>query len=266
MAKQPDEQIIKSRARRRLIGAIALALAVVVILPMVLDSEPRITGQDIDLRIPASDKVGEFVPGVALSEVLEAASQAESAVSPQAASDVPVVAKAAASGKITVAEVKPEGLNQAAISTVQAEVRKPEDRPVEVKKLETKPAEVRKIEAKPVEAKSAEVKKPEAKPAETKKPEVKPVEAKKPEARTVEVKQAEQTAGTYIVQVGAYSNAETAALEAEKLKGWGFKAYVQLISGTNRVRVGPYVDRNKADEVRHLLEKHGLQPVITAVK
>ncbi len=271
MAKQPDEQIIKSRARRRLIGAIALALAVVVILPMVLDSEPRITGQDIDLRIPAPDKVGEFVPGVALSEVLEAASQAESAVSPQAASEVPVVAKAAASGKITVAEVKPEGLNQVAISTVQAEVRKPEDRPVEVKKPEAKPAEVRKTDAKPVDAKPAEVRNAEAKPveaklAEAKKPEAKPTEAKKPEARPVEAKQAEQTAGTYIVQVGAFSNAETAALEAEKLKGWGFKAYIQLISGTNRVRVGPYVDRNKAEEVRHLLEKHGLQPVITAVK
>ena len=74
MAKPAEEEInIKSRARRRLIGAIALALAVVVILPMVLDSEPKITGQDIDLRIPAPDKVGEFVPGEALSKVVDAA-------------------------------------------------------------------------------------------------------------------------------------------------------------------------------------------------
>lgn len=237
MAKQPDEQIIKSHARRRLIGAIALALAVVVILPMVLDSEPRVTGQDIDLRIPASDKVGEFVPGVALSEVLEAASQAESAVNQPVASEVPAVKfpvpQAAASGKITVAEVKPEDLNTAAIS-------------------------------KPAEAVQAAIKKPEAKPAEAKKPEAKPVEVKKLEAKPVEVKPVEK--GTYIVQIGAFANADTAAQEADKLKAWGFKAYTELIAGTTRVRVGPYVDRNKADEVRQLLEKHGLHPVITAVK
>src|SRR3989338_11334892 len=82
MAKQltDDELNLKRKARRRLIGAIALTLAVVVILPMVLDSEPRPTGQDIELRIPAPDKVGEFVPGVAVSEVAGVSPFAASAV------------------------------------------------------------------------------------------------------------------------------------------------------------------------------------------
>ena len=73
MAKQRTEEDLdlKRKARRRLIGAIALTLAVVVILPMVLDSEPRPTGQDIDLHIPAPDNVGEFIPGVTVSEVAE---------------------------------------------------------------------------------------------------------------------------------------------------------------------------------------------------
>lgn len=71
MAKQmtEDELSIRRKARRRLIGAIALTLAVVVILPMVFDSEPKSGKQDIELRIPAPDKVGEFVPGVAPAEV-----------------------------------------------------------------------------------------------------------------------------------------------------------------------------------------------------
>ncbi len=82
MAKQQteDELNIKRRARRRLVGAIALTLAVVVILPMVLDSEPKPTGKDMDLRIPAADKVGEFVPGVALSDVVKQVETSESAV------------------------------------------------------------------------------------------------------------------------------------------------------------------------------------------
>ncbi|MFA6970406.1 MAG: SPOR domain-containing protein [Gallionella sp.] len=259
MAKQPEEQNIKSRARRRLIGAIALALAVVVILPMVLDNEPRITGQDIDLRIPAPDKVSEFVPGVALSEVLAVASQAESAVSPVTVSEVAAVKlpvpQASASGKITIAEAKPEAGNQAVIN-----------KPAETGPAEVKQPEARQIEVKKPEVRQVEVKKPEVKSAELKKPEVKPVEVKKPEVKPVEAKSVENTAGAYIVQVGAFSNAETATQEADKLKAWGFKSYTELIAGTTRVRVGPYIDRNKADEVRQLLEKHGLHPVIAAVK
>jgi len=39
-----DEELqIKRRARRRLIGAIVLVIAIVVVLPMVLDSEPRVS-------------------------------------------------------------------------------------------------------------------------------------------------------------------------------------------------------------------------------
>ena len=62
MAKEQtnDELNLRRKARRRLIGAVALTLAVVVILPMVLDSEPKPVGQDIELRIPDKDKAGEF--------------------------------------------------------------------------------------------------------------------------------------------------------------------------------------------------------------
>jgi DedD protein len=46
----------KKRARRRLVGAIALALAAAVGLPMLLDSEPKPLTHDIDIQIPAKDK------------------------------------------------------------------------------------------------------------------------------------------------------------------------------------------------------------------
>lgn len=87
MAKQQTEEELnlKRKARRRLVGAIALTLAVVVILPMVLDSEPMLTGQDIELRIPAPDKAGEFIPGLALPEMAEAP-----LFTPAEVADVPV--------------------------------------------------------------------------------------------------------------------------------------------------------------------------------
>lgn len=111
MAKEltDDEQNLRRKARRRLIGASALTLAVVVILPMVLESEPKPAGQDIDLRIPNPDKVGEFVPGVAVSEVAEALPQSEvvpaSAVA--AASAVPVSAVASVPPPISAAPAAP---------------------------------------------------------------------------------------------------------------------------------------------------------------
>ena len=148
MAKQQteEERNIKSRARRRLIGAAALALAVVVILPMVLDREPKVTGRDIDLRIPAPDKVGEFVPGVALSKVADDAAKAESAVSPVSGA----------------APAKPE----AVAPNHAVAVGKIEARPAEAKPpVEAKPAETKPVEARPVETKPAGVKQAQARSA-----------------------------------------------------------------------------------------------------
>ena len=60
-----DEELqLRKRARRRLIGAIALVTAVAVVLPMVLDSEPRPVGQDVNIKIPAPDS-GMFTSKVA---------------------------------------------------------------------------------------------------------------------------------------------------------------------------------------------------------
>lgn len=70
MAEQstsPDAELqLKKRARRRLVGAIALALLAVIVLPMVMDSEPRPPSQDIQVRIPSRDSTGfaaKVLPG-----------------------------------------------------------------------------------------------------------------------------------------------------------------------------------------------------------
>lgn len=218
MAKQltDDELNLRRKARRRLIGTVALTLAVVVILPMVLDREPKPTRQDIDLRIPAPDKVGEFVPGVAASEVAGvspfAASAVEAASAPLAASSVPAVAQTA----------KPAAA--------------PNSEP---------PAP-----ATPKAAAQGKMPPPAA---------AKPAEAKDPAA-------APDNGSGYVAQVGAYSNAGTAKHELDKLKKWGFKAYTEKSGDKIRVRVGPYAERDKAEKVRQLLEKHGLHPVVTSAK
>ena len=67
MAKTVSEEEIqlRKRARRRLVGAITLVIAAVVILPMVLDSKPEQRSHEIDIRIPSEDSVGELAPEAA---------------------------------------------------------------------------------------------------------------------------------------------------------------------------------------------------------
>src|SRR4051812_43924158 len=65
-----DEELqLKKRARRRLVGAIALVLLIVVFLPMILDSEPRPLNQDIAINIPEIPKadVPASTPSVAVT-------------------------------------------------------------------------------------------------------------------------------------------------------------------------------------------------------
>jgi DedD protein len=55
MADTDAQLELKKRARRRLIGAIALVLAAAVFLPMVMDSEPHSGGNDLQIRIPSQE-------------------------------------------------------------------------------------------------------------------------------------------------------------------------------------------------------------------
>ena len=63
MARPISEQELqlKKRARRRLVGAIVLVTAVAVVLPMVLDSEPKPVSSNVAINIPSPDS-GDFKP------------------------------------------------------------------------------------------------------------------------------------------------------------------------------------------------------------
>ena len=51
---------LKRKARRRLVGAIVLALAAAIILPLLLEQEPKPLGDDVSVQIPPVDE-GKFV-------------------------------------------------------------------------------------------------------------------------------------------------------------------------------------------------------------
>jgi DedD protein len=60
--QQQDVDTLKRRGRRRLVGAVALVLLAVIVLPMVFDPEPRRGAPPVNVRIPGEDD-SAFKPG-----------------------------------------------------------------------------------------------------------------------------------------------------------------------------------------------------------
>jgi DedD protein len=87
---------LKKRARRRLVGAAALALFAVIVLPIVMDSEPKPNGQEIQIHIPSQDGdslATRIVPGNAKSMPLRVQDKKlESAESSTVVASVPKAA------------------------------------------------------------------------------------------------------------------------------------------------------------------------------
>jgi DedD protein len=64
MAEAQDVDSLKRRGRRRLVGALALVLLAVIVLPMVFDPEPRRSSRPVSVRIPGEDDT-PFTPKMA---------------------------------------------------------------------------------------------------------------------------------------------------------------------------------------------------------
>lgn len=99
MAKSISEEELqlRKRARRRLIGAIALVTVVAVFLPMALDHEPKPVNQDISIRIPPSGSgtfTSKLAPMPDEKPVAKPASDAPVQPAPPVKGDAPKAAAA----------------------------------------------------------------------------------------------------------------------------------------------------------------------------
>jgi len=213
MAKQilTDEEFkLKRQARRRLIGAIALTILVVVLLPMLLDSEPPVPSQDIALQIPDKDNAGEFVPKM----VLPPLNPSDTASQPASA---PVIAP--------LLDIKP-------VSAVVP----PQTREQPVTAVKPEAAQPKAVQ-------------PEAKPKIESKPAVKPA-----------AKTGAKPHSGFVVQVGAFANADAAKKLQEKLRKQGYPSYTEKSGNKVRVRIGDYSSHAEAEKIRRKLEIQGMQP------
>jgi DedD protein len=243
----------KKRARRRLVGAVALALAVAVGLPMVLDSEPKPLASDIAIQIPSKDKLS-FTPSLSQAAVnseavkvaaRETQEQLEKEMAAKAGADQAAADKAAAAKP--AAEAAPAGKGS----------DKAPDKGLDKNLTITE-----------VKADSKDTPKPESKPAKpAPKSDDKPLAAKPAEggddARAMAILEGkgEAVAAKFMVQVAALSTPEKIAELQDKLKAAGMKPSTQKVpteSGERtRIRVGPY-GKDEAEKVRARLIKMGL--------
>lgn len=221
-----DEELqLKKRARRRLIGAIVLVSTVVVVLPMVLDSEPTPVSQDITIRIPSPDS-GAFTSKIA--PLPESKPAAKAPVQPESAAT-------ADTRQVATGEPKP------AAAVKETVIAKTAEKPEAAKPPPKAPAP-----REPV-AKAAPAPKPESKP-------VPKEEATKKAAPAAE--------GAFVVQVVALSDADKAKQMQQQISAAGLKAYTEVVKtargDVTRVRVGPFAARDAADKAQQQLKAIGL--------
>jgi DedD protein len=235
-----DEMALRRRARRRLVGAVAIALTSFVVLPMLFDGEPKPLGPDVEIRIPAQNSAFEptqpVIPRAPLEDEFAEANQLAKTQSAEPTQPL-LPAPTLEPGAPPVVPVMPEKQVQPA-----REPAKPEQK-------------TQVAVAQPVEKISP---KPEVKPPP--KPEVKP--PPKPEVKPPLKPDQTFASQGYFLQLGAFTKPSNAHQLHEKAIAAGFNAVLVTTNNQYRVRVGPIPQHDKAKEMQARLKAKGFSPVL----
>ncbi len=263
----------RRKARRRLLGAIVLALGAAILLPLLLETEPRPLGDDVSIQIPPVDN-GKFVSRLSPDKAKEAkpdinaapkSGEAPAPISPAApaptpASNAPNGGAAANAPPATTASAPPP-----------ATAPEPATRPIT-------PAPKAVADAGALAEATSK-----ATPAATDSPTApEPVPAAAPAAVTLAgatdtnasaaapAADAPRKPEGFIIQLAAFTDDKGANAFANKMKKLGYPAYTEPVQ-TNRgklwrVRVGGYPTRAAANDALANLKAAGHNGLVSAVK
>lgn len=214
-AASPAEsiEVMRRRARHRLIGAVVLVLAAVIGFPILFDTQPRPVAVDIPIEIPDRNKARPLAPPPPVQ-----APVATGKVTPPAPAPAASVAQAAPASAPAVAEKAPAPApaTEKLAQSLPAPEKKPEP------KAETRP-----------QPSAAEGAKARAL-----------LEGKSLDTADAGVR--------YVVQVGAFAERDKALQAQRKLDRAGLKNYTQVADTEEgkriRVRAGPFASRGEADK------------------
>ncbi|CAG0979993.1 hypothetical protein BURK1_01692 [Burkholderiales bacterium] len=228
---------LKRRGRRRLIGAVVLALVAAIVVPMLLESEPRPLGEDVSVRIPPVDE-GKFVTGLGDARPQPEPAKTAPSVSPPSA---PAVAApeppVAAGGAAPAASAGQDAAARRSLADAEKSVLSPG---------------ARAGAAEPV---------PEAATA---------TKAAAAPARADATPKAEPARNGFVVQLAAFSDDKGANALGNRLRRAGYAAYTESLTTSRgtlwRVRVGPYPSREAAAQARDRLKGEGHAGIVVPAK
>lgn len=212
-AAQPESaELVRKRAKHRLIGSAVLVLTGVLGFPLLFDTQPRPVAVDIPIEIPGRN-----------------------AARPQPVATPAPSAKPAANEKVGI----DSGLSE------KEEIIQQKTAETQMQRAQT----AIKTEAKALPKTEARAE-PKAEP-KTAQPEPRPVAKATPPAAADAAKAVAGDA-RLVVQVGAFSDADKAREARLKLEKAGLKTYTQVAETKDgkriRVRVGPFVTKAEADK------------------
>lgn len=228
-SRSPAETIddMRRRARHRLIGATVLVLIGVLGFPLLFDTQPRPIQVDIPIEIPDRDKTRPLGAGGKIAAAEPAATPAAPPSPPAAVAAPPVADKVPANASLAAKEevVAEKPARAAPVKDDKQEKR------VAAAPAVPEPKAERKVEAKAPVASDEGAKARallEGKPA---------------------VAEGQER---FVLQVGAFADADKARETRTRLERAGLKTYTQEVDTKDgkriRVRVGPYTQRAEADK------------------
>lgn len=240
MQDNDAQQQLKKRARRRLVGAVFFASIVALLLPLLMDHDPRPPVQDVAIHIPGQDEK-PFAPALV-------------AVPLDGVSDKPVGA---------VASPPEVAMNPPVV------VPKPVDRLPE-RQIEKVPEKL--PEKLPEKAPEKPKPAPEKKPEPVKAPEVSS-EAKRAAAilagqfvESAPSATSGAAASQHVILIGAFSNDGNVRNLQKKLGELGIKTYTEALNSPQgnktRVRAGPFANRAAAEKALEKMKRIGVSGVV----
>lgn len=252
MAESEKQLELKKRARRRLVGAAAFALTAAIVLPMVMDHEPRPLTQDIQIRIPSPEGTAPRSAPKAVASAPKADSKTESKPEPkpEATSPAPDL-KAIEEARPNAA---PADVGKAAVDT---------SRPTVASAAKQETAVVAKPATAVEQKKDASEQKKDTGEAKA------PPKAER-EAHVEAILSGKETpaTGEFVVQLGAFSDPANVSKVRARVKESGFGSYTETIKSVKgeqtRVRAGPFATREAAEQAAAKLKHAGLAGVVAA--
>ncbi len=225
--------LLRQRARHRLIGAAVLVLVGIVGFPMVFDSQPRPVALDLPIDIPDRDKAKPQV------------------IAPTVVAPADVVLNPAATTPLATPPAPGGAPTEIAADKAALQASKSVDKPVES------------LVEKPVD--KAQDKTPDA--AQSKAQETGVSEDAKKSRALLEAAAAQ--GARFIVQAGAFADSGAARDARSKLERAGMKTYTHIADTKDgkrtRVRVGPVATLAEADKLAERIRKLELPAQVLAL-